>query len=691
MFQQTKILIAVLLIYLANKTMFAQVTTDTIISAYAEKSTSFWYTNIDSAIYYANLGLKRAEKYNDLAAISEVLNYLGTAYELKGETMKAISEHEKSLAIALKLNNKELISGANYYLGQSYLSKKIYDKAMHHFDASLKADIEIGDTNGIATNHLHIGYVYRDLKNQEKAKQRFLIAQKFFEALNNTDGIASVQLQLAAIAKAEKKYGLAKSYFQKSLKLHQMMQDEHGIAIIYTHFSVLFAETNSFDSSLNYANKAIDLFKKTSEIKNFCIAMLSKANAHLALNQLGNAKSYTEEIKSSQCFETDLDYRKKTYILLEKIALKESNLPKALQYKQFVLELTDSIYNFERLRLQEEMLVRHEMNQQLDLMNKLATERDKQKESLNYQKIGISFLIVVVLILVLLIGLNLNKSNRLSNANRELQLRSNRILEQKEAISILVNELQMANQNEIEKSKELETANQTKSKLLAIISHDFRGPLVQLKSIIQLLQTKQLNQIEAEKSLLSIGETVNVTLNFLDNLLYWAKYQLSGIKVNQTPIELNTLILESIELIMPQANNKQIKVLSDLSNTPLPAFADYDMLLLVVRNILSNAVKFSSIESEIMIKTAQFQTYNFIAIIDNGPGIDQQKLKKMFKGGYFNTNNSRSEKSTGLGMMLSYDFITLNGGLIGANSQIGSGTTFWIKMPIYNQNKNQNT
>ncbi|MEE4197827.1 MAG: PAS domain-containing sensor histidine kinase [Bacteroidales bacterium] len=255
--------------------------------------------------------------------------------------------------------------------------------------------------------------------------------------------------------------------------------------------------------------------------------------------------------------------------------------------------------------------------------------------------------------------------------------------------SIILNVRDITERKKVEKALE-ESQNQlkeliaTKDKFFSIIAHDLISPF---NSILGLSDLIESNLNENNISILRkynkiINSSSKQTLNLLTNLLEWAKTQTGKIQFNPEPIELRREINEVINLCRISARQKQITIEQELPEQ-LPVFADKLMIHTVLRNLVSNAVKFTKPFGNIRISASQSEGQVVVQVDDNGIGIQKDHLEELFNiDSNCSKPGTRDEKGTGLGLLLCDEFIKMHQGKIGAESEIGKGSRFYISLPI---------
>lgn len=228
---------------------------------------------------------------------------------------------------------------------------------------------------------------------------------------------------------------------------------------------------------------------------------------------------------------------------------------------------------------------------------------------------------------------------------------------------------------------QLQQSDAEKNKLMSIISHDMRAPLIHIQGYLELLNGQELDGLDRPQLENELLTATNSTLDMLVNLLQWSKSQMERPVVNLINQNLLAAINSTLTMGKTQAEKKDIKF--DYYIDPdIMVMADTDMLQLVVRNLVSNAIKFTPNGGTITIKAQLIQLECKLTVSDNGKGIDPQKQENIFAINTepaFGTNN---EKGVGLGLLLCKEFIERQGGRIGFESIFGHGSNFFIFLPV---------
>jgi len=177
-----------------------------------------------------------------------------------------------------------------------------------------------------------------------------------------------------------------------------------------------------------------------------------------------------------------------------------------------------------------------------------------------------------------------------------------------------------------------------------------------------------------------IHQSASNVLTLTENLLSWARSQTGKLVLNPTSVDICKIISSVIEVASLHANEKGITI-ETVCNNGVSAFADNDTLHTIVRNLVSNAIKFTPQNGKITVKAFSDSQFTTIQVTDTGVGIAPENLDKLFKLDGFSTKGTNSEGGTGLGLMLCKEFAEANGGTISVNSIPGQGTTFIVTIP----------
>ena len=228
--------------------------------------------------------------------------------------------------------------------------------------------------------------------------------------------------------------------------------------------------------------------------------------------------------------------------------------------------------------------------------------------------------------------------------------------------------------------------NATKDKFFSIISHDLKNPFSSLLSISDLM-VDSFNDTEEEDhkaGFKKINQSVKHLLDLLENLLTWSRSQRGRIKYDPVRFNLSNLVQENINLHRLLAERKGIMLLSSQQDE-IYAYGDRDMINSVIRNLVTNAVKFTHKDRKVEIQLKAREKNIEVKIVDEGIGIATEQVEKLFRiDEKFKSTGTAGEKGTGLGLIICKEFVEKNGGEITVKSAPGKGSVFSFTVPMAN-------
>ena len=230
---------------------------------------------------------------------------------------------------------------------------------------------------------------------------------------------------------------------------------------------------------------------------------------------------------------------------------------------------------------------------------------------------------------------------------------------------------------------QLKEINSTKDRFFSIIAHDLRSPMGSFKGITKLLADsyKDFTEAEITEIINSLKISSESIYNLLENLLEWANTQRGAINYQPTEINLKLLFNSNITLLKQIADNKNISLQNDLRDD-FVLFADANLLNTIIRNLVSNAIKFTPKGGSILLNAETNDYGSVISVKDSGVGITADAISKLFKiNEIYTTPGTLNEKGSGLGLILSKEFVNRHGGEIWVESEPGKGSTFKFSLP----------
>jgi|GEM_PF-6529715 len=232
-----------------------------------------------------------------------------------------------------------------------------------------------------------------------------------------------------------------------------------------------------------------------------------------------------------------------------------------------------------------------------------------------------------------------------------------------------------------QQARELEEMNLTKDKLLTVLAHDLRAPVNNLKGILTLLSSRLLTTDEFHGLSEKLKTDVESVNEMLEDVLHWVKSQHGGIVPRPVDFDLKESADEVIRLATPAAKDKNVELVIESVRHPV-AHADPDHVQIIVRNLISNAIKFARQRTSVQLKIEPLNRFMRITITDYGVGMAREAVDHIISGKKVSsTPGTKGEKGTGLGLLLCREFIDLNGGEFFLRSVVGEGTSVSFTLP----------
>src|SRR5574344_2137603 len=234
-------------------------------------------------------------------------------------------------------------------------------------------------------------------------------------------------------------------------------------------------------------------------------------------------------------------------------------------------------------------------------------------------------------------------------------------------------------------SEELEKTIKSRDTLYSVIAHDFHSPLATTRMIMNYV-VDEGEKYNIEPDLREMLQNVNTiseeAFNLFDNLLKWTKSQTGKLNSIKQNIDISELVTSSIDVLQTVAANKGITINIVIPDEKYEVSVDIDMMKTVFRNLISNAIKFSKKGDVIVVKVDDAGEKIKVSVIDSGCGITPENIEKIINGKVdFSTSGTNDESGSGLGLMLTKDFINRNGGELMLESEVGKGSTFYFYIP----------
>jgi signal transduction histidine kinase/tetratricopeptide (TPR) repeat protein len=589
--------------------------------AHLLKKLGWLYRNINlkSSLEYSHQALELAKKTHDRKLEAEVTRMIGVVYMHFLFHSEGLEWGQRALLLSQEINYEEGVAFCYDNFGVTYYYQKVYGRSEEYFDNALKIFKKLQHTEGLSYVYTHLSWVYRETNRLDLAIEVGQKALREREKLKDNRLYANT---LRDLAQVYEKKGDIKQAFQYMWQAIALMNRVAGKPFIDEHYQVManFCYKHKPDSAEHYA--------------------------HLAYQ-------YAHERG---------DKRQKVliYEIFQKIYENKKDYRKAFEYQTLHYKYQDSVYNENIDRNNASLEAKFEYQQKEKLL--IAEQKRKEAEAklqIQHQQ----WIIYTILLGALFLGAVFVVVYR-------------NWLEKKS----LNEKLDEQNQELATQAEALHESNIFKDKLFSIISHDLRAPLAQVQSVLELLVNELLDLEEFREILPNLLQNTKTTMSFLDNLLLWAKSQIQGQNMDKQYFNITDLIQKNIALFQQGAINKNILLAGSYQSYQV--FADKNMIDLVVRNLLNNAIKFCQEGDKIMVHSLPDENMLKVCVEDTGVGISSEILNKLLNKQVFSQRGTSGEAGTGLGLKLCQDFVEKNGGKMWIESELGKGSKFFFSVQM---------
>ncbi len=659
--------------------------------------------NTDSTFYYLKLAQEILGEITDKKSIAFYNYSMGHYLHNTYKNDSAISAFQKALALYNELDSHTDILQTNLLIANCYFDILSYDSAIRYYNTVLSLSDSINNPWNYAAYLNNVANVYDRQNNKVNALRFYQRAHDIFLKKESPREIGITKNNIGQIYHEIGELDLSIKYITEAIKINEEINNVDQLLSDYNSITLVYRDLQIYDSAIYYISKAISISKESNFEYSLAQSYHNLGSIYFALEDYKNAEKYF--IKSQEiCKRLDItigiiinlidlgrvyikygDYEKSENTFTEALALSrwhkltdyESSVlnnfnslykawgiyEKALSFYEEYTLLQDSIEELRNRNMLNEIQTKYESEQKELENQRLKTQNQKQEYTIFKQRVLVYFSIAIMLFAALVVIMMYN-------------IRSKR----KQRIALL----QAKNEKIEEQALELVKSNNTKDKLFSIISHDLRSPFSSLMGFVSLLE-QEVENGNFDNLSYYIKQLNTATLNtyeLIDNLLNWSRTQQNNLQIQITEVNLHKNVEDIISSMLTIIQEKELNIFNEIP-VDYRAKSDTHMLSVIIRNLISNSIKFTqrggSIYISIHIKEAEFT----ISIKDNGTGFrDEVRLKLLDKEGGFTTPGTENEAGSGLGLLLVKEFVDKLNGELMIESEPGAGSKFSFSIPV---------
>jgi len=602
---------------------------------------------------------------DDLGSLAKAQSAYGDLLFDAGEYARAIPQYRK--AIEQYIQNDSLSSVGEIYnsIGLSYYFLGEFENAIASQIEAMKDFERTSSLEDLSRIYINMGMVYNRLGDYSSSIEYYRKAYKTSKITNDINRMGSSCNGLGTAHYNANRLDSAKVYFRKALGYFKQIDNEERMAAAINNMGNVYVdEGDSLQVALSYYQTAYKIYEKEGSLLN---QVFVKEGLGCVYGELGNYKKALEILREG--LKTAIENKYGYYIIqlyyedLATVYEKMGEIDRAYSaYKNFKTYL-DSMRQEERLFQAAAIEKKYEFTKNEAIISRLNAEKEMTMIQLEkdkaFRNLGV-FAILILLVIVTYVSFG--------NYNRK---RVNKVLTEKNI--------------KIESQKnELEQMNASKNKFFSIIAHDLKNPLHSVLGYSFLLSHEydRFEDKDRRKYAQDIYNSTNNIFRLLQNLLDWSKSQTGRLQYEPIIFELSSLQEKICNLLQPIAEQKNISLKYDVPGN-VHVYATPMMIETVLRNIVSNAVKFTTHGGEVFISFRRYERDLCVSVRDTGIGMSEDELEQLFSiDSKIKKKGTNNEDGSGLGLILCKEFIKLNKGKIWAESQPGNGSTFHFTVPL---------
>lgn len=590
------------------------------------------------------------------------------------------------LAIAENLNRPSDIAILHNYIGVLATKINSFDKAKIHIQKAYR----VADSLNLITQRAYalnnLGEIYYHTGKHDSAITPLKQAAEIFKSINDDTGLAYAYNQMGMALRIQKKYDEAFKYHNLSLELRKKLNHNDFVTKAYLNMGIDLLEKGDYVGARSQFELMDQKLLENRPYFSVPYQLILIGKTYQGENDINNAvNSYREAYNkafSAKLYPELRDAAK----LLSDLFNKQENHKTALHYFNSYKVWDDSVKNSDLVAEYQMLELRKAFDQKYRFLEyKMMQDIESQKLKLFWNRVLTTIFVVFFLILAILILILYRNFKTIASQNKLLLVQKADIESKNQ--ELFAQNLQISEQNHaiISQRDELALANATKDKFFSIIAHDLRGPVGNLSAFFNLIMESYHDKFDEKmmEFFKVVNASVQQTYTLLENLLTWAQIQNGTIPFHPVSNNLFSIVDNNINLLMSKANQKNINIRNELPKELFLVFDTY-MIDTVVRNILSNSIKFTHENGIILIKSETQGNMLQVNISDSGIGMAKNVIENMFRldSKHKTKEGTAGEKGTGLGLILCKEFIEKHQGKIWVESQPGKGSTFSFTLPL---------
>lgn len=639
-----------------------------------ELSWEYRWAYPDSTILLAGQAYELGRDLKITRDLAKPLNFIGVAYNYKGDRIKAYDYYDKALQISTGQKDSAQIAYSNNNLGRLFFEQGVLSRSYEHFIRSLALFEAISDSSGLAYTYQSLANLYKIQRDFAKAENHYQIAYKMRIGLGNTRDIMSALGQIGRLYQDNGQHEKALTYFHLADSAGRVINDEINLAEIKTLIADSYLHQKKLNDAERICREGLEVITRVNNIRMLPQAYLTLGQIMFNKNDLAGSRQYFNLALNLSNQSKDLNSKMESHFWLWKLSERENNKAAMLQNQNEYLILKDSVKDLDVARQVERLQFEIEIGRKEQENEVLKANEGRKNALIEQQRLENIILIVVIVSFCLLVIVQWRSSVRRQAINRKLAEQNQFIHRQRQEIIHQNEKLSRRNQ-------ELSDLNYEKDTLMSIVAHDLKSPLNRIRGMVEIMELEG-GLTPAQRTYLEMTkQATRAGLDLIKDLLDVHMLQENTVPHFST-FDISEFIYEKAKAFEPVAEAKAIHLnISTVVSEEINM--DLNYMGRIVDNLLSNAIKFSKPQSVVDIAAGKAEDHFWISVKDQGPGFNEKDRNQLFQR--FKKLSARptgGESSNGLGLAIVKTLVDRLNGSIELISSPDKGSEFIIRLPI---------
>lgn len=624
------------------------------------------------------LAIKIFEEFEEHTKTSRAYYNIAYSYYLQSAYDSALIYNKMAIPFLERSRSDGLLVSAYNNIALIYQNQGKLNEAIETYFKGLKVADRMNSIKDRILILYNLGNCYYSLDAKDKAKDNFYFCLQQSEIYKDTFSIIYACNAIGNMALEDEEIDTAFKYIHKSYQLANIIDDHYSLMFGSTSLAALQIEKMNFDAAQKLLNISYDYAKESNNPDDFININIVQAELYAKQKNYKKSIALLKETYKNALSTNSQESARFVLMTLEEVYEESGDFGNALLYSKKVKNYQDSINSVSILAnlVNVESQYEQEKVEEIRRLESKNAELERLSELRNTRFVAIIAIIsAITLVIISFLFYSLSRSRK--KRNSDLKEKNILIETHSEDLEKLVNKLQKI-------TKDLDSSNKTKSKLLSIIGHDLRNPFNVIQGYISILTDDEIDSTERRLYYDRINNSSDQLMEMVENLLVWSNTQSKKISPKPLQTDITEIANNSIAVIQNNANLKNIQIIADYDKSNKTVIlVDPEMLTRIVHNLLVNAIKFTNNEGKVYLGFKQENSKMKFWVKDTGIGMNPDDAAAIFEiSTDFVKSGTAGEKGTGLGLSICHDFVKYHDGTIWAESEIGVGSSFIFELPI---------